>query len=101
MPFRPRTSPYTADAYDTKLPLTSYRHSVRQVAAQLVDVGFKTYATVLRAPELDGETTFQGFVIASSSCLNSFNRGSTNRRSGAGAPHEVTAKRRGNQHNQL
>jgi ubiquinone/menaquinone biosynthesis C-methylase UbiE len=56
---------HRADAYDTKLPLTSYRHSVQQVAAQLVDVGFKTYATLLRAPELDSETTFQGFVIAS------------------------------------
>jgi SAM-dependent methyltransferase len=57
---------HRADAYDTKLPLTSYRHSVQQVAAHLVDAGFKTYATVLRAPELDTETTFQGFVIASS-----------------------------------
>ena len=57
---------HTADAYDTKLPLTSYRHSVQQVAGHLVDVGFKTYATVLRGPELDCETTFQGFVIASS-----------------------------------
>jgi ubiquinone/menaquinone biosynthesis C-methylase UbiE len=57
---------HRADAYDTKLPLTSYRHSVQQVAAHLVDVGFKTYATLLRAPELDSETTFQGFVIASS-----------------------------------
>lgn len=56
---------HRADAYDTKLPLTTYRHSVQQVAAHLVDVGFKTYATVLRAPELDSETTFQGFVIAS------------------------------------
>jgi SAM-dependent methyltransferase len=57
---------HRADAYDTKLPLTSYRHSVQQVAAHLVDADFKTYATVLRAPELDTETTFQGFVIASS-----------------------------------
>jgi ubiquinone/menaquinone biosynthesis C-methylase UbiE len=56
---------HRADAYDTQLPLTSYRHSVQQVAAHLVDVGFKTYATVLRAPELDSETTFQAFVIAS------------------------------------
>jgi SAM-dependent methyltransferase len=54
------------DAYGTLLPLTSYRHSVQAVAACLVDVGFKIYATVLRAPELDNETTFQGFIIASS-----------------------------------
>jgi ubiquinone/menaquinone biosynthesis C-methylase UbiE len=51
---------------DAHLPLTSYRHSVQEVAARLVDVGFKIYATVLRAPELDNETSFQGFVIASS-----------------------------------
>lgn len=54
------------DAYGTHLPLTSYRHGVQEVAARLVDIGFKIYATVLRAPELDSETTFQGFVIASS-----------------------------------
>jgi SAM-dependent methyltransferase len=54
------------DAHGTRLPLTSYRHSVEAVAACLVDIGFKIYATVLRAPELDNETTFQGFLIASS-----------------------------------
>ena len=53
------------DAYGTLLPLTSYRHSVQAVAACLVDIGFTIYATVLRAPELDNETTFQGFIIAS------------------------------------
>ena len=53
------------DAYGTRLPLTSYRHSVQAVAAGLVDVGFEIYATVLRAPDLDAESNFQGFVIAS------------------------------------
>src|ERR1700722_19541022 len=55
----------STDAHDTHLPLTTYRHSVQDVAARLVDMGFKIFATVLRAPELDHETTFQGFVIAS------------------------------------
>jgi SAM-dependent methyltransferase len=53
------------DAHGTRLPLTSYRHSVQLVVDSLVDIGFKIYATVLRAPELETETTFQGFVIAS------------------------------------
>lgn len=57
---------HRTDPYDTHLPLTSYRHSVQEVAARLVDIGFTIYATVLRAPELDNETTFQGFVISTS-----------------------------------
>jgi hypothetical protein len=31
-----------------------------------VDIGFKIYATILRAAELEHETTSQGFVIACS-----------------------------------
>ena len=54
------------DAHGTQLPLTSYRHSVEAVAACLVSIGFTIYATVLRAPELDDETTFQGFIVATS-----------------------------------
>jgi ubiquinone/menaquinone biosynthesis C-methylase UbiE len=57
---------HRTDAHDTDRPLTSYRHSVQEVAGCLVDIGFNIYATVLRAPELDNETTFQGFVVASS-----------------------------------
>jgi ubiquinone/menaquinone biosynthesis C-methylase UbiE len=57
---------HRADAQGTKLPLTSYRHHVQQVAGCLEDTGFMVSATVLRAPELEGETTSQGFVIASS-----------------------------------
>lgn len=57
---------HRADAQGTNLPLTSYRHSMQEVAGWLEDTGFKIYATVLRAPELDGETTSQGFVIARS-----------------------------------
>jgi SAM-dependent methyltransferase len=53
------------DAYDTHLPLISYRHSVQKVADYLDDTGFRIYTTVLRAPELEHETTSQGFVIAS------------------------------------
>ncbi|HEX3792938.1 MAG TPA: class I SAM-dependent methyltransferase [Acidimicrobiales bacterium] len=54
------------DAHGTQLPLTSYRHSVQAVAACLVEIGFMMYATVLRTPELDNETTFQGFIVAMS-----------------------------------
>jgi SAM-dependent methyltransferase len=52
------------DAFGTGLPLTSYRHSVQEVAACLEGTGFKTYATAIRAPELEHESTSQAFVIA-------------------------------------
>ncbi len=55
-----------ADAQGTRLPLTSYRHSMQGVAGCLGDAGFKIHTTVLRAPELEHETTSQGFVIARS-----------------------------------
>ena len=54
------------DAFGTHLPLTSYRHEVQEVAACLENSGFKICTTALRAPELDHETTSQGFVIATS-----------------------------------
>ena len=57
---------HRTDAHGTHLPLISYRHSVQEVAAHLHDTGFRIYTTVLRAPELEHETTSQGFVIASS-----------------------------------
>ncbi len=52
------------DAQGTHLPLTSYRHSVQEVRDRLEQSGFEIYATVLRAPELEDETTPQGFVMA-------------------------------------
>ena len=52
------------NAYGTHLPLTSYRHGVQQVARCLEDTGFEIDTTVLRAPELEHETTSQGFVMA-------------------------------------
>jgi ubiquinone/menaquinone biosynthesis C-methylase UbiE len=52
------------DAFGTRLPLTSYRHSVQEVAGHLEDAGFKIYTTALRAPELEHETTPQAFVMA-------------------------------------
>jgi ubiquinone/menaquinone biosynthesis C-methylase UbiE len=55
-----------ADAFGTHLPLTSYRHSVEDVAGCLEDTGFKIHTTVLRPPELEHEATSQGFVIATS-----------------------------------
>ena len=54
------------DAFDTHLPLTSYRHSVQLVASLLEDTGFEIETRVLRAPELVHETTSQGFIIATS-----------------------------------
>jgi len=52
------------DAFGTQLPLTSYRHRVNAVAGRLEGAGFKISTTVVRAPELEHETTAQGFVIA-------------------------------------
>jgi ubiquinone/menaquinone biosynthesis C-methylase UbiE len=57
---------HRTNAHGTHLPLTSYRHSVQDVADRLEDRGFKIYTTVLRAPDLVDETAFQGFVIATS-----------------------------------
>ena len=57
---------HRANAHGTHLPLTSYRHSVQDIADRLEDLDFRIYTTVLRAPDLENETTFQGFVIASS-----------------------------------
>ena len=54
------------DAHGTQLPLTSYAHSMQEVAGCLEDTGFEVYTSVLRAPDLEYETTSQGFVIASS-----------------------------------
>lgn len=51
-------------AFGTHLSLTSYRHSVQEVADGLIDAGFEIYATVLRAPDLEHESSSQGFVIA-------------------------------------
>ena len=52
------------DAFGTHLPLTSYRHRVQAVAGSLESAGFTIHSTALRAPELEHETTDQGFVIA-------------------------------------
>ncbi len=56
---------HRADAQGTHLPLTSYRHGVQLVVDCLEDSGFKIDATVLRAPDLEGETARQAFVIGS------------------------------------
>jgi ubiquinone/menaquinone biosynthesis C-methylase UbiE len=51
-------------AHGTELPLTYYLHSVPKVATELVQAQFTIHATVERAPQLEHETTPQGFVIA-------------------------------------
>ena len=53
------------DAFGSGLPLTSYRHSVNDVADRLEESGFGISTTVIRAAELEHETTSQGFVVAS------------------------------------
>jgi SAM-dependent methyltransferase len=55
---------HRSDAQGTHLPLTSYRHGLQKVAACLRDTGFEIYSTILREPDLEHETTQQGFVIA-------------------------------------
>ena len=53
------------DAFGSGLPLTSYRHGVSDVVGHLEESGFKVSTRVIRAPELEHETTSQGFVLAS------------------------------------
>ena len=60
---------HRTNAHGTHLPLTSYRHSVQDVADYLEERGFQIYAKVLRAPDLQNETAYQGFVIASGPTL--------------------------------
>jgi ubiquinone/menaquinone biosynthesis C-methylase UbiE len=55
---------HRADAFGTSLPMTSYRHGVRQMVQCLEEAGFGIYVTVLRAPDRKHETTPQGFIIA-------------------------------------
>ena len=52
------------DAHRTKLSLGSYRHNTDGVIRQLNDAGLPVYATTLREPQLEHETTAQAFVIA-------------------------------------
>ena len=54
------------DAFGTRLPLTSYRHNMQEVAGRLEETRFKIYTTALRAAELEHETSSQGFVVATS-----------------------------------
>ena len=54
------------DAFGTHLPLTSYRHEMREISDSLENAGFKINTVTARAPELDHEATSQGFIIATS-----------------------------------
>jgi SAM-dependent methyltransferase len=47
----------------THLSLTIYLHDPWDVVALLEEAHFATYATVIRAPELEHETTPQGFIF--------------------------------------
>jgi SAM-dependent methyltransferase len=58
---------HRTDAHGTGLPLTIYRHGFGDLTRRLERVGFVASATAEREPELDHESTPQGFVIARSS----------------------------------
>ena len=58
---------YRTDAHGTGLPLTVYRHGLGDVTRRLETVGFVVHATAECAPELDHESTPQGFVMARTS----------------------------------
>lgn len=51
-------------AYGHPLPITYFRHRVRDVADAAVEVGFNIYATVERQPAMAHETTAQAFILA-------------------------------------
>ena len=48
------------DAFGTRMPLTSYRHSVRVVVGHLENMGFKICTTAVRAPELEHKNDLAG-----------------------------------------
>ncbi len=52
------------DAQGSGLPLSSYRHSVDDVADRLCAASFVVHATTRRQPEFDHEPTPQAFVFA-------------------------------------
>lgn len=51
-------------AYGHPVPMTYYRHALDEMAAALVEAGFKLHSTLRREPELGHETTPQGFLMA-------------------------------------
>ena len=58
---------HLSNAYGTDLPLTNFRHGLRDVARRLEATGFVVHATAERAAALDHEKSSQGFVFARSS----------------------------------
>jgi SAM-dependent methyltransferase len=48
----------------TRASITAYRHKVDDVTRSLGDVGLQVYATAIREPELEHESSSQAFVIA-------------------------------------
>jgi len=57
---------HRADAFGTKLPLTTYLHDPDHIIRMLTDAGLQLHAWVIREPELEHETSPQAFIIARS-----------------------------------
>jgi hypothetical protein len=55
---------HRADAQESGLPLTSYRHRIGDVTERLECSGFDVHGFAQRAPELAHESSPQAFVIA-------------------------------------
>jgi ubiquinone/menaquinone biosynthesis C-methylase UbiE len=49
---------------DTERSIAAYRHRVEDVTGSLGEAGLQAYATAIREPELDHESSAQAFVIA-------------------------------------
>ncbi len=55
---------HRADAYGTRISLTSYRHSPDEVVRHLTKAGLQVHARAVREPEFAHESTRQAFIVA-------------------------------------
>jgi len=55
---------HRSEAFGTRFPLTSYRHSIDGVVRVLTTAGLQVHARAVREPEFDHESTPQAFVLA-------------------------------------
>jgi hypothetical protein len=59
--------------------MTAYRHSMDDVTRSLSNAGLQVYATAMREPELEHESSAQAFVIARSPKLQESEQRDTQR----------------------